>query len=379
MALFQGTLHVGNMCNNNYKLYKALRSEGVNAQFVNFERITQKNAISDPATIDPSFNTKDPWIHNIGIVSDSVAIQQAYELFSLGRLIKELKNQYWIHAQTDYPLYVSLFCTNYSAHSTGSDLRVDYHKKDIRSQFLSRAYGRAKVVYYNNIDLFDHVLSEKGSDLVFLPNIVDPLHYHVRETPKQANSQFGKLRVLMPSRITFFGEKDIKGNRLLLEALRQLNGLEMTLVLAADDPESSRWVDLIAGNCDGVTCEIIPMWSCRENYLREIIKSDFVVDQFYLGAMGGISMDCFMLNKVALVHLDPVATRCCYEEDFPLPPLANSQAIKDQILRLQHVEYRLSLSEKLHQFQRKYHIPQRVVGRFLKQLNNRGVHIESSL
>ena len=56
------------------------------------------------------------------------------------------EGNFWVHAQTEFPIYASLFTRNYSAHSSGSDLRKNYFQRGIKDRILAWSYNRARVV-----------------------------------------------------------------------------------------------------------------------------------------------------------------------------------------------------------------------------------------
>jgi hypothetical protein len=105
MRRFDGTLHRGNLCNNNYKLTMALRAIDVDARILLFERIIAQNAVSDPADYDSQF---DPLAEHVLRVSDRHrgVSQKIREALAMRRVVKRRCPGYWVHAQSEYPMYV---------------------------------------------------------------------------------------------------------------------------------------------------------------------------------------------------------------------------------------------------------------------------------
>ena len=370
---FIGTLHVGNLCNNNLKLCLALRKVGVDANFVHMPRMARRNPISDPRYYDSRFSADATWVHTIPEVSRLRPVQMVYELARLRQLLRRFGATHWVHAQTEYPGYVSLFVREYSAHSTGSDLREDYYRSGARAALLRRGYQRARIVFFNNIDLYRHEI-EQLRRYAFLPNAVDISRYTGIAAPRPGG---GRLRLLNAGRITLYDGHDRKGSRILLEALRMLGERDFAadLVLAEEDPVSRRFAEECRPLAPSIRTTIEPCRVSREAYLRQVSMADIVVDQFGYGAMGGTAMDCFAMGRIALVHNDSRAFVSCYGAPFPLGPLGSPSAVRDALLRLADPVARRAVEADLHQWLLKHHDDAGVARRFLREMAEVGVAI----
>jgi hypothetical protein len=368
---FAGTLHIGNHCNNNYKLFRALQSIGVEAHFVYLERLARRHVLSDPRSYDAGFSAA---AHDVEAVAEKFSwgpMQMVYELVRIRAIVRGWRRRLWIHGQTDFPAYVAPFACHYSAHSTGSDLRVEY----ARNRRLRRAYRHAQIAFYNNIDLYQHDVG-RHTCFCFLPNAMDFGRYPVAAPVAQADRP---LRILMPSRITCFAENDIKGNRIFLEALAQLPGdpgFSADLILSAEDPAAQAFARLVSTRAPGIRPHLLPLKQDRTRYLQEIARADLIADQFGLGALGGGALDCFAMGRTALVHLDPKAVRVCYGAPFPLPPMDTVAAIRDQILALSCQQSRDTVSAALHRWVVDHHDQATVARGFVEALAASGVDID---
>lgn len=371
---YQGTLHIGNHCNNNYKLFKALRTVSVDAHFVFFERLARENPLSNPFTYDSDFDLEKPFIHIVDQRFRNERLQKAYELVRIGSILKRFKKTHWIHAQTDFPSYVSLFCDEYSAHSTGSDLRVDYFRAGIKDKVLNRAYRKARVVFFNNIDLYKHDLNS-FTRFCFLPNVVD---FSKFDTVSLHEKRSDRMQILMPSRITFFNNDDIKGNRVFYSSLQLLMeeaDFQADLTISKEDPFAEYFKEKCLIFKPKIDVKIKPFKWDRARYLDELIKADFIIDQFVLGAMGGSALDCFAMRKVALVNNDPKAIQACYGVDFPLPQMNSDVEIKNEILNLRNRQYLEEMENSLFNWVMKFHDQEVVARCFLDKLDKSGISV----
>ena len=367
---FDGTLHIGSLCNENYRLFRALRLQGVNAHYVHFERIAEKHYTSDPRAVDPNFNVADPFIHKVSIKTKINWLQKLYELYSMGRIIRSMKGNFWVHAQTEFPIYASLFTRNYSAHSSGSDLRKHYFKRGIKDRFLAWSYNRARIVFYHNIDLHDHIISQTHESYNFIPNICDLSNLQSVESENECNESV--FRIFMPSRITFYDNEDIKGNGIFLESLSYLEDCQIQLTLPQEDIQVNRWASEIEKRFTNVKCRFIKSRTDKLTYYNAINNSDIIIDQFYLGAMGGIALECFSIKRVALVSIDSRAFRECYKEESTLPEIKSPEILAKTIRKLMDRPSRKSLETQLQHFIERHHTPNRVAITFLKVLEREG-------
>ena len=367
---FDGTLHIGSLCNENYRLFRALRLKGINAHYVHFERIAEKHYTSDPRAVDSNFNITDPFIHNVSIKTEINGLQKLYELYCIWQIIRSTKGKFWVHSQTEFPIYVSLFTRNYSAHSSGSDLRKNYFLRGIKNRLLAWSYNRARVVFYHNIDLHDHIISQTHKSYNFIPNICDLRSFQSVENENEYNESV--FRIFMPSRITFYDTEDIKGNGIFLESLSYLKDCQIQLTLPQEDIQVNRWASEIEKRFANVQCQFIKSRTDKLTYYNAINNSDIIIDQFYLGAMGMVALECFSMKRVALVSLDSKAFRECYKEEFTLPEIKSPKILAKTIRKLMNRPCRKSLENQLLNFIERYHTPNRVANIFLKTLEREG-------
>ena len=372
---WDGTLHIGNLCNNNYKLCLALRHIGVDAHYVHFERLARSHPLSNPRHYDPDFDTTASWVHS---VSERHARhpQMLYELSFLRRLLNKYSGRLWPHAQTDFPAYVTLLAKDYSAHSTGSDLRVEYDRPNWRGRLLRRGYRRARVAFFNNIDLCQHDVG-RFTTQAFLPNALDPNRYVLGPQEDARRAPAKRLRLLLPSRITLESPVDIKGTTTFIEALHTLgdSSFAADLVVASEDPQVAALETALAPLTPKLRVFREPFRDDRQAYLRQVQAADVVIDQFGLGAMGGTALDCFAMGRIALVHTDPAAFESCYGGPSPLGALSTSGQIATMLAQLQDVHARQELEQRLQKWVLTHHAETQVAGAFLKRLATVSVDI----
>ena len=367
---FAGTLHMGNLCNNNYKLMMALRGRGVDARIILVERITSRHPVSDPADYDPDYDPTAPHVTLVPFKAQGLR-QLAAEAWAIRREIRARSPRHWVHAQSEYPVFAHTFTRHYSCQSTGSDLRDDYQKGGPAAHLLRRAYRRAPFKFHGNIDLWNHEVSRLGN-YSFLPNVVDFAKF--QPTEQKPNR---RLRILMPSRNTYDQPRDIKGHRMLVEALQSMPpDFEADLVVSAEDQGVVAFTEALADLAPRIGIETAPFRNEKRLYLAQIDRADLVIDQFKQGLMGGTALDCFAMRKVALVHLDRASFSHCYGHECPIPALNEVQAIRDFLARMAHTESRLQLADHLYEWVRQEHEAGAVADFFLSRLAGIGVTVD---
>ncbi|MBM3676814.1 MAG: glycosyltransferase family 4 protein, partial [Actinobacteria bacterium] len=218
----------------------------------------------------------------------------------------------------------------YAAYEHGTLREIPFEDSP-RGRTCALSYCLAPRIFVTNLDVLPSVdrLGIEPERVVCLPHAVDSgrLMRFARDNPSLVPPASGPPVVFSPTRQDWIEEDGnwSKGNDRLLHAARALldEGHEFQLVLVAwgRDLDASR--DLVADLGLGVAVEWIEPLRKRELWAR-YLTSHAVVDQFVLGAIGGVAFEALAFGRRIVTALDvPAATRFFGE---PPPVLAASTA-----------------------------------------------------
>jgi len=323
-------LHLGNLCNNSYKLAKFQRQLGVGA-FLEIEQ-TQKGTNDDPAWEDAELKHGFP---------DWISVRQAGGNRSFawaGRGIRRLlhekenisKNYDLVHAQCTAPIMAQFKAPGrLVSHCLGSDIRELAQSNTIAGYLLRRAYHLSRIVFFNNVDhiIYLRKLGIKGS---FLPNPLDITRF----SPHPGSIDFGgyDFVVLHPTSLdwSYKGAKrsSTKGNDKLIRAFGKFiqHHPKALLLMIVSGPDVAATQELTKEL--GIERNVKFIDRMRKDILLDMIRSvDLVADQFDLGAMGGTAIEVLACGKPLLTYLREDCARECYGE---LPPIYNART-EDEI------------------------------------------------
>jgi glycosyltransferase involved in cell wall biosynthesis len=147
-----------------------------------------------------------------------------------------------------------------------------------------------------------------------------------------------------------------KGNDLFIRAFSRalVNGLDAECIMLFRGPDRENALELV--KTLGIEDRII--WfpeMPREEYLKTMSEVDVVVDQFEVGAAGGVFMEALSLGKSVLSYINPVAYRLIYPE---LPPMLNCRTedeIYQQLLKCSDREFLCNLGAQGKIWVNRYH------------------------
>ena len=318
-------LHLGNLCNNSYKLAKFQRALGHDARL----ELTadQLGTGDDPAWEDPELADAYPrWI-------DVRKISRKHDLSWFARGICRLAGERQrlprefdvVHAQCTAPIMAQFIAPDrLVSHCLGSDLRELAQSNSLKGFLLRRAYRRSRVVFFNNVD---HVASLKalGIDGVFLPNPLD-LDRFRPGTPSRRSDGYDFV-VLHPSRLDWVAgagdRSSTKGNDRLIRAFaRFLADRPRALLMLLNSGTDVAATKELVRNLD-IGGNVRFLDRMRKKDLVETIRSaDVVADQFDIGAFGGTALEVLACGKPLLTYLKEDCARICYGE---LPPILNGR------------------------------------------------------
>jgi glycosyltransferase involved in cell wall biosynthesis len=318
-------LHLGNLCNNSYKLAKFQRALGHDARL----ELTadQIGTGDDPAWEDPELADAYPdWI-DIREISRTHGL--SWFAGGVRRIVgarrRARRDFDVVHAQCTAPIMAQFIAPDrLVSHCLGSDLRELAQGNSLNGYLLRRAYRKSRVVFFNNVD---HVayLKALGIEGVFLPNPLD-LDRFRPGTPSRRPDGFDFV-VFHPSRLDWVGgdgeRSSTKGNDRLIRAFaRFLEERPRALLLLLNSGTDVAATKELVREL-GIGGNVRFLERMRKDELVETIRSaDVVADQFDVGAFGGTALEVLACGRPLLTYLKEDCARTCYGE---LPPILNGR------------------------------------------------------
>lgn len=326
-------LHLGNLCNNAYKLARFQRALGVDARLRLEEE--QIGTGDDPAWEDPALESGYPdWIEVRPATQPSLLrrIGKVARLLTVGA--PRITNVDILHAQCTAPIEAQFRAPErFVAHCLGSDLRELAFSRSLYGFLIRRAYRRARLIFFNNVDHIDF-LARLGLEGRFLPNPLDL----DRIRPESPSIRFDgyDFVVFHPSRLdwTYSGAKrsSTKGNDRLIRAfarfLRERPRSLLVMIRSGVDIAATEAVVRELGIGDNVR---FVERLCKRELIAHLNSADVVADQFDVGAFGGTALEALACGRPLITYLKEDAARRCYGE---LPPIFNARTADEIALAL---------------------------------------------
>ena len=184
--------------------------------------------------------------------------------------------------------------------------------------------------------------------------------YFIKKTPVTLSGH-GRLKFLHPANIDMKITKSDagrigKGTDKFINAFAKAieNGLdaECYMVFRGPDREIARQM-IIEKGLENRIIWLPPL--SRKDFFEKISESDVVVDQFEIGAIGGVFMEALGLGKPVITYINTTAFRIAYPE---LPPCLNAHGeddIYEQLMKCANREFLRELGEQGNQWANRYH------------------------
>jgi len=174
----------------------------------------------------------------------------------------------------------------------------------------------------------------------------------------------GLLRVFHPSHIDW-GESDSgrektsgKGNDLFLRAFIRAckGGLKAHCVILDRGQDAIHARRLIQDSCAGEFFTWKPELT-RTQFDQELFACDLVVDQFLLGAIGGVGFEAMARGKMVIGHIEPQCHHLIYDEALPIGTARTESEIESRLWEFSDFEHLQRSSRACHEWLRRHQDP----------------------
>lgn len=214
--------------------------------------------------------------------------------------------------------------TDYVAYEHGTIRAIPFQETAEGRTCAATYRAAAKVLITNsdNVEAADALRIDPERQ-VFLPHAFDSdkLLRFARDNPPPPRSPGTPAVFFSPTRQHWVGQDPgwAKGNDRVVEALAAMarEGLpcRLRLVEWGRDVEPTRALAAERGVADRI--EWLPVMTKRELW-REYLRSDAVIDQFLVGAMGGVTFEAMILGRRVISAIDVAQAGCFFGEAPPL-------------------------------------------------------------
>ena len=233
-------------------------------------------------------------------------------------VIKKMREYDLIIGMTELAIFSFLSLKPYIAITTGADTRELIHSKSIKGILLRMAYRFAKIVVYVMPTQFPIIKKNKIRRSVFIPIFKKTWNYSkVNRISKKKFSIFHPTNHIWKDK-----RNDIFLNAFIELAKKRDDVYLITLNRGIDAKKSIKL--LKSGNIEG-RYEIINSTLIQKEMLEYYQKCDLVADQFRLGSIGLIGIDCLSIGKPLISYINEILYEKAYGEK---PPVISSQDSK---------------------------------------------------
>lgn len=263
-----------------------------------------------------------------------------------------------VQAYSTDPILPLLAGKPYFAFEHGT-LRSIPFQQDREGRITAISYNFAEHVFVTNADCLANARKLAGDRITFINHPYDEDHGLGREGGQELRQEL--LRTLDSDFLFFFptrhdwvpgtGYAD-KGNDIFLRSFVRLrsDGYRVGMVCCQWGSNVRQSKDLlIENNCSDYVCWIEPMGTVR--FERMARACDIVVDQFKLGAFGGVLFKSMAMGSPICTYLDEVQMCVQYAD---VPPVVNCKTEEEIITRMRKIIEDPSVLEDMSEASRKW-------------------------
>ncbi len=238
-------------------------------------------------------------------------------------------------------------------------LRSIPFQQDREGRITAISYSLAEHVFVTNADCLANARKLAGDRITFINHPYDEDHGLGMESWQELRQEL--LRTLDSDFLFFFptrhdwvpgtGYAD-KGNDIFLRSFVRLrsDGYRVGMVCCQWGSNVRQSKDLlIENNCSDYVCWIEPMGTVR--FERMARACDIVVDQFKLGAFGGVLFKSMAMGSPICTYLDEVQMCVQYAD---APPVVNCKTEEEIITRMRKIIEDPSVLEDMSEASRKW-------------------------
>ena len=223
----------------------------------------------------------------------------------------------------------------YFAYEHGT-IRKKPFEDNVVGRLLARAYEAADRVYITNMDYLcaEKRLTFAPEQRIYMPHGFDERKAFGFMGPKPDHSD-GIVKFFSPSRHVWCDENETeyKQNNFIIEACailqaRGITNFEVTFIdWGVDAPKSRELIEeLGVGDRIKWTPPMPPrdLWSCYTG-------SHAVLDQFFIPAIGGISVETLTLGRPLITYSEPAVNQEFWGEDMPSLSANSAEGVADHM------------------------------------------------
>lgn len=308
-----------------YTAAKFLRNQGVDAHvFVLSGEVNSYS--SNPLKADAHPGGDFPqWVHPW---SGKLSIFRDYPLF---------KNFDVIEGGTIVPVILQFLVSDFIAYANGADLKEFASQPSLAGYLQRRAYRKARMIRFGDVTMLRWMEQFGLRQGRFVPCIMDVESYRREEAPVNTSRNGGHLTLFHAARLdwtdTSGRRHSLKRNDLFIRAFARFikdgNSAELRMVDWGVDRQETRELIESLGISEKVT--MLPQMD-KQSLIDQYYEADIVVDQFFIGSPGLVSLEAMACKKPVICYFDNECAKVCYEGD--VPPVMNAKTEEEIFLTL---------------------------------------------
>lgn len=337
---FNKLLILGNMQNVGYNTAKCLREVGIDvrllisgaAHAMEFPNWDKDEEIKAQTLNAKNLRGLESWISSTNIwpdLTDKKPLRTKLFFWkNVLKLRKKIQNCDLVELHSFYQLYGPYLGKPYIIYEAGLIRNIVKFKSNFIRHLLRRTYEKAYLILYSNIDM--HEIFEK-LDFVdmqkcfFIPFALDE-KYYVKTPSPEIRKKFvtEKEKLIFAPSIQYW---ESKGNYKIFQAYKKyLKDFPNSKLLVSDwgpDKEKARkLVNSLGIDNNVIFYPLVP----KKEMIKLMSSADLVLDQFNLGAWGGLVLESWLCENPCLVYWNKDYVRKHYPTE---PPVESVETVEE--------------------------------------------------
>ena len=241
-------------------------------------------------------------------------------------VINHMRKYDLVLAMTEFPIFAMLSLKPFIAITTGADTRELIHEKSLKGFLLKLSYNFAKVVVYVMPTQLLIIKKNKIKNAIFIPILKKRMNDPLIDNKKD------EFVIFHPTNHIW---KD-KHNDLFLNAFIEIAKKrdDIFLITLNRGIDAKKSIDLLKSASIEGRYEIIDSTLNQDEISKFYKKCDAIADQFVLGSLGLIGIDCLSIGKPLISFIDEVMYKEAYGEIPPTISSQNPKTLADLITKI---------------------------------------------